>query len=558
MTFINDLDGCTVQLEDGKIPAYAVNCDFINTEPANISVLKKNFLGNSSPIYLTINNANIETILPGAFNVIDKLPLFSPHTFIHISLSNNSIKEIKKGIFDVTYELRELDLSFNNITDIEKDAFGTTILKLNLNNNKLKQIPEDLFNKLTSLRELHLGYNEITSLGNDTFRQNIYLKILNINNNKITIISPELFSYNLHLNELDISSNPILNVNEKIFTQFEYLRKLDISYTETNNTLLNMSKYNTFITNAFYARGNHINAIYLNNKNIVELSLSNNNLTKLYNVSFKNCSYLSLLDLSFNKISEIEQNTFLSLVSLEALHLNNNELRNLSHDIFNNLKNLNHLDISSNFLTSLSYENMHFLSNLYFLDVSSNRISHLKTLIFRSLGKLKHLFLHNNKLKQLDSEALTTYLPLLEILSLDGNKWHCNTLHKIIITFEKKYVQILPGNSLSVHAILGINCKEENELVNVNENQLYTNNLNNIYNKSFKKSNDEFEIESEPINHTTLIFLTVGIYILIVLLVISICFVLFTYLGYRKIDLKNFLPYKRMQTRDTILMHDDI
>ncbi len=90
----------------------------------------------------------------------------------------------KLNIYDL-YNLKELNLSDNKLTDIPKEIGNLTNLQvLNLNGNELTDIPKEI-GGLINLQELYLSDNRLTSIpkeiGNLTNLKKLYLR-----NNKLT------------------------------------------------------------------------------------------------------------------------------------------------------------------------------------------------------------------------------------------------------------------------------------------------------------------------------------------------------------------------------------
>ena len=77
------------------------------------------------------------------------------HLFIH----KNKVKRIGSNTFKGIERLQSLDLSNNEIVEIEENAFSRNLKLLYLNNNKLKKIHPKCFDNLKSIQLLELYEN---------------------------------------------------------------------------------------------------------------------------------------------------------------------------------------------------------------------------------------------------------------------------------------------------------------------------------------------------------------------------------------------------------------
>lgn len=77
-----------------------------------------------------------------------------------VDLANNELTSISIDL-SCLRNLKELNLSFNQLTDIKNLEKLTFLSKLDIGNNKLTSISG--LARLSQLQDLHLGYNQITS-----------------------------------------------------------------------------------------------------------------------------------------------------------------------------------------------------------------------------------------------------------------------------------------------------------------------------------------------------------------------------------------------------------
>uniref|UniRef100_A0A667Y1J8 Leucine-rich repeat-containing protein 3 n=1 Tax=Myripristis murdjan TaxID=586833 RepID=A0A667Y1J8_9TELE len=82
---------------------------------------------------------------------LEKIPPDLPKDTIILLLSSNRIRNVPKQAFKDLHRLRELDLSYNSIENVETDAFqgvSEGLRTLDLSNNRLSSLPKDTFAKL--------------------------------------------------------------------------------------------------------------------------------------------------------------------------------------------------------------------------------------------------------------------------------------------------------------------------------------------------------------------------------------------------------------------------
>jgi len=129
------------------------------------------------------------------------------HEIREIDLSNNNIKTIKRYAFHDLKNLTEINLAYNQIESIDKDIFHDIqhLKKINFSNNKLTSINKHAFKNLPNLAEIDLSMNEIKSIHQKTF--------LNLTNLKRIFLHPLSF--------MD-------SINSNIFTQLKNLEILTL------------------------------------------------------------------------------------------------------------------------------------------------------------------------------------------------------------------------------------------------------------------------------------------------------------------------------------------
>lgn len=246
----------------------------------------------------------------------------------NLDLSSNNIREIE-GLEGMS-KLKELKLHSCQITRIQglkvcpalaalhlEDNHITTIdgldtLKfleyLALSKNMIQKLGRSL-SKLAKLRELHLAHNQLQSLDGVAGLSN--LEVLSANNNQIQELSADNFKGLGKLDELRLSNNELLN--------FTFLAASGTTGSSLPPLpclgILDMSC--NALTSQALARMPPL-------PQLVELNLSGNHIEQLTGV-VTSCRALEILDLSRNRIEEVEHiGALKDLFSLQELLLEGN------------------------------------------------------------------------------------------------------------------------------------------------------------------------------------------------------------------------------------------
>jgi Leucine-rich repeat (LRR) protein len=131
---------------------------------------------------------------------------------------------------------RSLDLSFNNITDIQAGFFEplASILKiLNLAHNQLRLATASGLGNLRRLVHLDLSHNRLEAVEEMALEMNRDLQRLSLASNLLTSIERQSFRNLRHLVRLDLSRNDLDTLPEGLFEA----TKLEILSVADNNLL---------------------------------------------------------------------------------------------------------------------------------------------------------------------------------------------------------------------------------------------------------------------------------------------------------------------------------
>ncbi|CAH0553895.1 unnamed protein product [Brassicogethes aeneus] len=329
-------------------------------------------------------------------------------------LSSSFIKDVHSNTYILDYDSAKLLLTKLNISYILPRSF------------------ENYKNRLT---ELYFDINNIQIIKKGVFNSLGHLKILSFKFNKVETIEEDAFSGLEQLTHLNLKNNLIYHLNENIFYPLKKLYILSIS--------------NNFINSA--------NQSYFRFTSIKEFYVDHNKINQLQNLMFNNVS-VNILDISYNNVSVIEPEAFLNQSNLYDLSLNNNKLDKLSSSL-HYLVSLKKLDLSYNNLQIISTGFFDHFNNLESLNLTHNNIISVREL---NVLNVIYLGLAYNKLKDFDYKALK-YFPKLRTISLDGNKWECKILLKIVLDLTSQSIVVEKGHQRNLSNILGIECSKSSD-----------------------------------------------------------------------------------------------
>lgn len=202
---------------------------------------------------IKISNQNLtELPQPGSLNNLK--------TINRLDFSNNSISEVKNGVFNNT-NFVTVDLSFNQINNIESDAFDDMpeLRYLNLDFNRIGKWNADWFKNNKNLHQITFRNNLIKTMPPRAFQNikwihnyDLFLRIVTIvdlSQNKIQTLHSEIFGDETEIGRLNFANNSVKSVPKELFSGVEYVEELDFSYNQlecdTIYFLLNLGKLDT-------------------------------------------------------------------------------------------------------------------------------------------------------------------------------------------------------------------------------------------------------------------------------------------------------------------------
>lgn len=192
-------------------------------------------------------NCSIITLKPGKYVQQGVLGI--------LKISKNNIKVLHTGIFNQMPVL-QLDLSYNNVTTIESEAFeGNIYLEyLVLKGNNLHSLDSQWFKNVINLRSINLAENHFTQLKNGCFNALRNNRIsINLAYNNIVIIEEDVFSGFINVDSLLLQKNNLSSLPQNFFRNVTfYILHLGSNY---------LSK----LPESFYSCDRDCNNIYINN-----------------------------------------------------------------------------------------------------------------------------------------------------------------------------------------------------------------------------------------------------------------------------------------------------
>ncbi|XP_027922805.1 receptor-like protein EIX1, partial [Vigna unguiculata] len=342
----------------------------------NIAKLPK--LRELSLIDCSLSDHFILSLRPFKFNFSTSLLAFD--------LSENAFTSpvILQWVSNITSNLVELDLSYNNLEDSVSKHFGMAMNSLeilDLSSNSFKGEVLKSFMNICTLHSLYMHQNNLTedlssilqSLSSGCIRYS--LQDLNLGENYINGSLPDISAFSV-LKSLDLSNNQL---SGKIA---EALMSLDLS-------------------------NNHLNGKIREDSNLPfhleTLSISSNFLEGGIPKSFGNACALHSLRMEDNKLSVefsiiIHHLSGCARYSLEVLYLHMNEINGTLIDL-SMFTSLRVLSIGENKLSGKILKNIQFPPQLEELDIQSNSLNGVFTdYHFVNVTKLSYLDLSNNPL----------------------------------------------------------------------------------------------------------------------------------------------------------------
>ncbi|EAA12247.5 AGAP007758-PA, partial [Anopheles gambiae str. PEST] len=360
------------------------------------------FYGAAVLLDLDLSFNNISSIDRMAFNTL--------HSFVQtLYAENNRISNVT--VSDVTnMQLKTLRLANNSITSLESIQLFHSLNELDLSNNYIGPLNITCLTKLVFLKELRLQRTFISNLQHGTFAQQQSLKWLDISYNNLDRFDFDILTSSAALQQIFLDGNRLKSLN------YEHLKKtfpalFEMSSLEEVPKQLFDTFSNLVLVNFTSSGIKFINRYSLDRaRNLQNLDLSSNAIEQLNANCFSGATALLELNLSFNKISSIDRMAFNTLSNLELLRLTGNKLRSLDNKVFQPLE------------------------SLHTIYLNSNELQVIEAGLFVENSKLKNMLLQNNHISMVEEGALGIFISTESIVSLSNNKLTKLNLEKIKVT----------------------------------------------------------------------------------------------------------------------------
>lgn len=383
---------------------------------------------------LDLSNRTITEVKPQCFTFLNG-------TLIRLNLSNNAIKEISGTAFENLNLLEELDLSHNELTELELPDFGfdklqildassnkitrikgdtiknlKSVSQLNLSNNNITELKSTFLNKLSNLKSFKCSQCQLANLDKEAFNEIISLEFLDLSHNLLTEFTINV-TQNMNINNLFLNDNKLQSIN--FIKKMVKLKQIDLARN-------NIQEIRADIFGAL------VDLNYIDLSSNENLTVSNHfenlpalikvNISKIKEVNFENVTntLIKSLDLSFTGIKDLNLVKIHNIKNIERLLLNDNDLTMLSKDLFNGMNSLMLLDLSRNKIIELKSDIFEGSQHLEELNFHENKISSIESRAFAGLSNLKNLDLSKNEISVIFKNSFI-HNSNIEILDLHSN-----------------------------------------------------------------------------------------------------------------------------------------
>ncbi|XP_063984186.1 leucine-rich repeat and fibronectin type-III domain-containing protein 5 isoform X4 [Diachasmimorpha longicaudata] len=260
---------------------------------------------------------------------------YAAKTTVDLFYINNSTIGILKNSSLSSIRINNMQLSGCKIKTIEEDAFKgqeNSMRTLNLKDNELTEIPTTTLKYLRNLTVLDISLNNITRVENDAF-QNLKLVTLKIADNDITLAPGAFRGLEKSLKNLNLKGTRQKLVPEAL-RGLKTLAFLDLSQNgikelpgvvgkkafEGLNSLTGLNLERNLIQNI------DADAFYGIKDTLSSLSLLNNLIPDFPTGAISSIHDLRVLDIGFNLITELPVNAFHNNPSITLLAIDGNPL----------------------------------------------------------------------------------------------------------------------------------------------------------------------------------------------------------------------------------------
>ncbi|XP_060576208.1 toll-like receptor 3 [Ruditapes philippinarum] len=197
-----------------------------------------------------------------------------------ISINNNKMPNLADTIFMKVRGLTVLDLSNNDISEVDKGAFimqnTSMLVQLILANNNLTTLPLDVFDNLSNLLALDLSSNRITKVEQRYFKYLTKLESLNLKHNSIKRLPYDFLASQINfIREVFLAENPLENLPLNVFYA-PNIQSVDMRHCRINASGLQPLLYNASYSKMEKNKHMFLPTFYLSQNNIRKIPISSN------------------------------------------------------------------------------------------------------------------------------------------------------------------------------------------------------------------------------------------------------------------------------------------
>uniref|UniRef100_T1IUI7 TIR domain-containing protein n=1 Tax=Strigamia maritima TaxID=126957 RepID=T1IUI7_STRMM len=419
----------------------------VSTEVTKLSVIRNNVKILEEPYFknfIHLQDLNLD------WNMMKIVNHSAFEGLIHlenISLAYNEIETIEDNVFRYCAKLKNIDFSYNEIFELNgvtRALSQLSISKLILSNlQSVTRISKSDFLSLASsqLKELDLSMNNIEEIEKGSFGVLTKLECLSLKGNKVNEddVNNAFCNISFTLDYLDLSH---MKLKDDSFASLEFLSSTRIRELNLGSnffTRLAHFPYMPFLEKLVLKDGQirsvYTRVVHFKLPNLRELDLSNN-LIRYIDVSFP----VIPIDVFVPKPT-----------NLAYLHLHHNKLSCKSiHEYLSNMTKLTYLDLSHNCLCDISQIIADLSPEITHLNVSSNGIEPWNKPL--NLMKLETLLIDDNSLHVI-TNAMMQDFKHLKTLDVSKNPLNCDTC---IVTGE--FAELLNRTDITIKHLDEVTC----------------------------------------------------------------------------------------------------
>ncbi|ESO06970.1 hypothetical protein HELRODRAFT_191266 [Helobdella robusta] len=370
--------------------------------------------------------------------------------------------------------LKELDISYNNITDIPRDCFKyfDKLLKLDIVCNELEHLKSQAFDGLVNIVSLNLSLNFIRHIDVDVFiSTNAFKRVssISLSKNKLTTLGPwplmmrsvNKISIDLRYNLIQFFTNDVnfsFNCKDKQRNYIDlrknsikHLSEIFVNWTDDiSKVICSNTPLNFLDTAGSYACDcvdySIIRAVIASKSNFLDDKSCMSNRIRLVSIPMnemeceikhlcpENCSckqkphtrsvVVSCSNAAYESIPPGDLPSLIPLTPFSDFHL--------KYDLYFN----------KNLLTSFNLSE-HVFNDTKILDLSENKINEISPHTWVQLIQVEDsVFLHNNNLSYLP-RILEKMNITSKRVTLHGNPWSCTCQNAWMLDWLKSHVHVV-------------------------------------------------------------------------------------------------------------------